>query len=190
VSRGYSLWQLLDKWLITDSIENLYLTILTSFELGYKPTKATIENAKHCSIDSGALHALKMLYPWHPSFQKIDELNTTEMLAVDFQYEAAGDLNRNTQTQKLSPIRHGPGVTGGIEWTVASQQAEAKLEGARVDTQREMDSLVKRAKRLSADENISYIEAFLQIQQVPSLSFFSFFLTVINSHDSFLLGLN
>lgn len=49
---------------------------------------------------------------------------------------------------------------------IASQQAESKLEGARVDTQREMDTLVKRAKRLSADEQISYIEAFLRIQQV------------------------
>jgi hypothetical protein len=106
------LWQLLDKWLITDSIENLYLTILTCFELGYKPTKATIDSAKSSSIECGAMHALKTLYPWHPSFQKMDELNTTEMLAVDFQYEAA-DMNRNAQTQKLSPIRHGPGVTGG-----------------------------------------------------------------------------
>lgn len=49
---------------------------------------------------------------------------------------------------------------------ITSQQAESKLEGARVDTQREMDTLVKRAKRLSADENISYVEAFLRIQQV------------------------
>lgn len=49
---------------------------------------------------------------------------------------------------------------------VASQQAESKLEGARVDTQREMDTLVKRAKRLASEEQISYVEAFLRIQQV------------------------
>jgi hypothetical protein len=100
--------------LITDSIENLYLTILNSLENGYKPTKATAENAKNLSIEAGSVHALKMLYPWHPSFQKMDEQNSTEMLAIDFQYEAAGDLNnRNSQTQKLSPIRHGPVATGG-----------------------------------------------------------------------------
>jgi hypothetical protein len=98
--------------LITDTIENLYLTILNSLENGYKPTQTTIDNAKKLSIDAGSLYALKILYPWHPSFQKMDEQNSTEMLAIDFQYEAT-DLNRNSQTQKLSPIRHGPVVTGG-----------------------------------------------------------------------------
>jgi hypothetical protein len=33
-----------------------------------------------------------------------------------------------------------------------------------------MDSLVKRAKRLALEENITYIEAFLQIQQVGGLA--------------------
>ena len=180
---------------MSDSIENLYTTILTSFENGYKPSKASIETAKNNSLDAGSLNALKTLYPWHPSFQKVDEQNSTEMLAIDFQYET-NDTNRGVQAQKMSP-RNGTVVTGGfsssstiiiiiiiifppnfqcftnsycsylgLEWMIASQQAESKLEGARVDTQREMDSLVKRAKRLAIDQKISYVEAFLRIQQV------------------------
>lgn len=97
---------------MADSIENLYLTILSSLENGYKPTQATIDYAKQSSIDAGSLQALKILYPWHPSFQKIDEQNSTEMLAIDFQFETT-DLNRNSQNQKMSPIRHAPVVTGG-----------------------------------------------------------------------------
>lgn len=54
----------------------------------------------------------------------------------------------------------------GQQWMIASQQAEAKLEGARVDTQRSMDAMVKRAKRLAEEEHIKYVEAFLRIQQV------------------------
>ena len=59
------------------------------------------------------------------------------------------------------------------QWKVASQQAEAKLESIRVDTLREMDSIVKKAKELSAAENIKYVDAILRIQQVISFRFFS-----------------
>lgn len=97
---------------MSDSIENLYTTILTSLENGYKPSKTSIDIAKNNSLEAGSLHALKVLYPWHPSFQKLDEQNSTEMLAIDFQYET-NENNRNTQNQKMSPIRNGTVVTGG-----------------------------------------------------------------------------
>lgn len=35
------------------------------------------------------------------------------MLAIDFQFET-NDANRGTQTQKMSPIRNGTVVNGGI----------------------------------------------------------------------------
>lgn len=97
---------------MSDSIENLYTTILTSFENGYKPSKTSIEIGRNNSLEAGSLNSLKILYPWHPSFQKLDEQNSTEMLAIDFQYET-NDTNRGTQTQKMSPIRNGTVVTGG-----------------------------------------------------------------------------
>jgi hypothetical protein len=156
---------------MVDSIENLYLSILTSFENGYKPSKLTVDLSRNASLEAGSLQTLRVLYPWHPSFQSMEGQSNTEMLAIDFQYET-NDTNRNTQQQKLSPMRHGTVVSGGIEWMIASQQAESKLEGARVDTQREMDVLVKRAKRISTEENIPYVEAFLRIQQVSIATFY------------------
>lgn len=97
---------------MVDTIEGLYKTILTSFENGYNPTKLSYDTARDLSTEAGSLQALKVLYPWHPSFQHIDETNNTEMLAIDFQYDKS-DGNRNTQNQKSSPMRHGPVVGGG-----------------------------------------------------------------------------
>lgn len=169
MGRGFSLWHLLEDWLTADSMESLYGAILTSLERGFVATPESTEAARNMAVSAGSLSALKTLYPWHPSFQKMDEQGSTEMLAIDFQYDGSG--GRVSTGQK--PSRHGSvsgggmGMTsaGGQQWLIASQQAEAKLEGARVDTQRGMDAMVKRAQRLAEEENIKYVDAFLRIQQ-------------------------
>jgi hypothetical protein len=172
VTRGFSLWHILEDWLTADSMESLYGSILTSLERGFLESPEATEAARNMSVAAGSLSALKTLYSWHPSFQKLDEQGSTEMLAIDFQY--GNSASGATTGQKGGGGMHhnsvsgdGMGMTsaGGQQWLIASQQAEAKLEGARVDTQRSMDAMVKRAKRMAEDEHIKYVDAFIRIQQ-------------------------
>lgn len=107
MSRGFSLWHILEEWLTADSIEALYGAILTSLERGFVESAEATESARNLSVQAGSLSALKTLYTWHPSFQKIDEQSSTEMLAIDFQYDNSDGRAASSGQKASGAIRHG-----------------------------------------------------------------------------------
>ena len=72
VKRGFSLWQLWDDWLTCDSVAGLLNCILRTIEGGHAPNAGTIKADRAQTEDAGALQTLRILYPWHPSFQDDD----------------------------------------------------------------------------------------------------------------------
>lgn len=101
----------MEDWLTSDSIESLYGAILSSFERGFVESPEATETARNLSVAAGSLCALKTLYSWHPSFQKLDEQGSTDMLAIDFQYGSVD--SRAAAGQKVGgSVRHNS-VTGG-----------------------------------------------------------------------------
>lgn len=88
-------------------------------------------------------------------------------MGVDFQYGDLDDAVPNNASHDHGSSNNGMNMqsTGGQQWLLVSQQAEQKLENARIDTQRGMDALMKRALRRSEKEGIKYVDAFVQIQQ-------------------------
>jgi hypothetical protein len=82
-----------------ESIDDLYRIILTSLESGFNPTPAVMTKARNLSVESGALTALRTLYPWHPTFLAGGE-NSIEMSAIDFQYDNSDGSRKMTQNQQ------------------------------------------------------------------------------------------
>ena len=76
VGRGFSLWALWEDWLKADSVSSLVMRILHTIETGHNPTSSSVANNRQATEDAGSLQTLKLLYPWHPSFQ--DEDNAEE----------------------------------------------------------------------------------------------------------------
>ena len=131
-----------------------------------------MESSRHFCKASGALDSLKVLYPWHPSFQKSDEQSNAELLAVEFQYNLDDPVNGGSNSNALhnrgnTVVNNGMNMqsTGGQQWMLVNQLAEQKLDAARVDTQRGMDALMKQALKRSQEEGVKFVDAFVQIQQ-------------------------
>ena len=77
VSRGFSVWYLLDDWLQADSVSALITRILRTVEGGYTPTQGQTGNDVRQSRNAGGLSALRVLYPWHPLFRDMPEVTGT-----------------------------------------------------------------------------------------------------------------
>lgn len=84
-SHGYCLWTLLNAFLVVDSTEELILTVFTTFEKGFHSTAKLRDLAKEKCIAAGGVPALRVLYPWHPSFQPKEESSAIEIQVADFQ---------------------------------------------------------------------------------------------------------
>lgn len=164
-ARGYNLWNLVELWLQAETLEDLYSLILSTLEDGYTCSEVDKISATNNVLNGGGLNALKVLYPWHPSFQKIDQTETNEMLMVDFQFDSSEGGIRASSQKNIDNSNSTMNNTGQ-QWLVASQAAETKLEAVRIETQRELSNLVQRAQKTAAENNISYIEAFLELQRM------------------------
>jgi hypothetical protein len=84
-SHGYCLWSLLSKLLVADSVEGLISIVLSTFESGFSSNAKLKEMAKEKCIAAGGVPALRLLYPWHPSFQAKEEASSTDIQVSDFQ---------------------------------------------------------------------------------------------------------
>jgi len=88
VKRGFSLWQLWDNWLACDSVAGLLNRILRTIESGHLPNSATIKADRAQTEGAGALQTLRILYPWHPSFQDDDFLDMLNQDSTEQHVEA------------------------------------------------------------------------------------------------------
>jgi hypothetical protein len=66
VTRGYDLWSLLEVWLTSTSVEDMYVVVLESLEKGYTADYDTRHVAQTCATMAGGFQSLKQQYPWHP----------------------------------------------------------------------------------------------------------------------------
>ena len=74
VRRGFSLWQIWEDWLRAESVDALLTRILYTMECGYEPSSETRTADRIQTENAGSLQTLRILYPWHPSFQETDDV--------------------------------------------------------------------------------------------------------------------
>lgn len=94
-SHGYCLWTLLNTFLAVESTEELFSTVFATFEKGFASTAVLKEVAKEKTIAAGGVPALRVLYPWHPSFQPKEE-SAIEIQVADFQSADGKDTKGST----------------------------------------------------------------------------------------------
>lgn len=170
VSRGYSLWQLQDEWLAADNCNELLHKILTRFECGYQSTTQMKDSDCDRSLKAGGIPGLRMLYPWHPLFQEIEEVDDAEQndwenddYMIDFQQpetikkelSSAEIITTNKQEESNKQGERGAlsnsvlQSLGDQQWLGTSEAAEAKLESIRLHSGRHVAETIAMAARTS-----------------------------------------
>ena len=158
--RGFSLWQIWDDWLNGDSVSALLLRILATFEQGHIPTSSTRKADRAQTEEAGALQTLRVMYPWHPSFQDDDfqdNLNQdsaehveVRVITKNISQEDEVDEGVTTLSAKVNEN------LGDQQWLALGGFAETVLKRTRLQIQDVLLSAMQHAQTMaSMDMNSS-----------------------------------
>jgi hypothetical protein len=160
VSKGFCIWLIWDDWLKADSIPALMTRIIISMEDGFKKTREETQKSCDRTVNAGGLPALKVLYPWHPSFEDQNEFTTDLVTSFDFRQTA--DNADNEMKANTNPEQTGNGLSDSVlqnlgdqNWVRSSEKATTSLEESRMHCRVGLETLLNDASqsKRSNDKN-------------------------------------
>lgn len=125
--RGYSLWHVLQGWLVAEDYTSLLKLVFDSFEYGFVCTEEVSSISRKRSFRAGGVHTLRTAYPWHPNFAQdaIDALGGNS-LSVEEEDTA---LDSNANVSQIGTASHGS-LLDSLEnpaWIAAMEEVGYKL---------------------------------------------------------------
>eukprot|EP01038_Epipyxis_sp_PR26KG_P006095 gene6095-8399_t len=97
VSRGYSLYHVWDQWICARSIHGLLKKILRTFENNYNVPSDYSKECIDRTVSLGGYDSLKLLYAWHPSFQRITTSNNINNYTFISNNNSIAESNKSSQ---------------------------------------------------------------------------------------------
>lgn len=152
VSKGFCIWSIWDDWLKADSIPSLMTRIIISMEDGFKKTREEAQRSCDRTVNAGGLPALKVLYPWHPSFEDQNEIMTDLITSFDFRQNADNPIDEMKVSN--NPEQTGNGLSDSVlqnlgdqNWVRSSEKATASLEESRMHCRVGLETLLNNASQ-------------------------------------------
>lgn len=185
VKRGFSLWHVWDDWLKADGLDTLIQRILNSFECGYTKTQVTTKGSCDRSLQAGGIPALRLLYPWHPSFGKQPDVAADYVGPVDVRshvLDAEREM-RERETRSKEAHMDGEGMDGSMgydhkgsnhpdsilhslgdqSWLAALELAGRKQVEANIRTQKILEESLRMAQSHAESANATFIDSLVTI---------------------------
>lgn len=165
-NRGFSVWHVMEDWLLADTVSALVTRILRTIESGYAPSTVQINQDTRQTEHAGGFSALRLLYPWHPVLADMPEEKGKHDLLGN-PTEAMSKDNKAKHATKAHAKHDGDeGVTlsdkvkenlGDQQWLALGGYAESVLTDTKTTITGSIAASVQEIQDKTAEHNESAI---------------------------------